>query len=193
MEKLEFVDDDTIRTDFYWLGKCKTENQVIRMAIREAMQRFNKIIETVYLIEEQIYSNNAGEVCGKLEFSSVSETFAKSDEYYVPLISCVGYDGILNVDIRFEIELMRHHPTKLVIRWEDNFWICNAANTVKVDIIDFMDDLHMEETSHHKEILNLANKRIKQFLKTYGKFELDDEKTIRKEFKVKDLEERTKK
>jgi|GEM_PF-4878126 len=114
------------------------------------------IEDRMYEVEkESLYSLYTG---GKLEFEFNAEKqyidgkLTDPDRAYA--IDIIGFQFVLTV------ELERHHPTHLDVNVMRTWWIPVFKEVFK--LLNFNDNLHMEEEKHHKEIIRVMRERLNE-------------------------------
>ena len=117
------------------------------------------IVRAVKDIEDRMYElekENRLYTGGELRFEFNIEKQYKDGRLIDPdrayAIDIVGFQFVLTV------ELERHHPTCLDIGVMRMWWTPMFEGTFR--LLDFDDNLHMEEEKHHEEIIRVMRERL---------------------------------
>ncbi|MHC1569649.1 MAG: hypothetical protein ACXQTA_01335 [Candidatus Syntropharchaeales archaeon] len=119
------------------------------------------IVRAVKDIEDRMYEvEKENRLCtgGKLEFEFNTEKQYKDGGLVDPdrayAMDIVGFQFALIV------ELERHHPTCLDIGVMKMWWVPMFEGFFR--LLDFNDNLHMEEEKHHEEIIRVMREKLNE-------------------------------
>ncbi|RLE65055.1 MAG: hypothetical protein DRJ47_06065 [Thermoprotei archaeon] len=117
-----------------------------------------KIVRVVKDIDDIMYDVEKEDriyTCGVLGFEFSKDKQYKNNVFVDPDRAFVA--DVISFQFVLVVKLERHHPTDLVVRVE------NALMSVFDDsfrLLEFNDDLHMEEEKHHGKIIETMRKRL---------------------------------
>lgn len=144
---------------------------LISLLERISELEIREVFRKVYLIENVIndWDNPYINVSGKLIFNFKKlPTVHKKDDVYMPVSMCsLSEDGILDFDIEIHVELMRHHPTEIIVKkhmFSDDVMYCHT-------LISFTDNLHCESIEDYPKIVNMAESRLLELINQIRKEE----------------------